>query len=200
MSHRTQQTRLKIEAAVTELVERQSLDRISVKAICDRALVSRAAFYRLYEDKYHLVEEIFDAGLERWSDEVGAIRFHDRSDIAVNLQDLRNEAALIRLFEHFSRTSRIYSAIMESRGSAWFRARTRAKLTRLFASVFSGRLSVGHTAKVPPGVGRNFLAGAFMGVAESWPEGAGKHSPAQMASWFRRIVYKGYIGALTGID
>jgi len=200
MSHRTQQTRLKIEAAVTEMVERQSLDRISVQAICDRAPVSRAAFYRLYKDKYHLIEAIFDAGLERWSDEVGAILFHDSSDIAVNLQDVRNEAALVRLFEHFARTSRVYSAIMESRGSAWFRARTRAKLTRLFSNVFIGRPAVGHTAKVPLGVGRDFLAGAFMGVAESWLEGADKHSPAQMASWFRRVVYKGYIGALTGID
>lgn len=41
--------------ALFQLLEKKSFDRITVKEICDIALVSRSGFYNHFEDKYHLL-------------------------------------------------------------------------------------------------------------------------------------------------
>jgi AcrR family transcriptional regulator len=49
-----------------ELVEDRGFDRVTVGELTSRAMVSRAAFYRNYRDKYDLVEQVFDEALAEW--------------------------------------------------------------------------------------------------------------------------------------
>jgi len=53
-------TRLKLAETTKLLMEKSTLDRISVKEIVDKAEVSRQTFYRNFDDKYHLVNWYFD--------------------------------------------------------------------------------------------------------------------------------------------
>ena len=48
--------KLEITSALDRLMNSTDLDRISVKAICDEAGVSRATFYRYFEDKFDVVK------------------------------------------------------------------------------------------------------------------------------------------------
>ncbi|MGA2477255.1 MAG: TetR/AcrR family transcriptional regulator C-terminal domain-containing protein [Spirochaetia bacterium] len=199
MSVRSFQTKLKIENALIALVDGQSLDRITVQEICAKAQVNRATFYRFFKDKYHLVDGIFEAALAKFSKEVGVLFFNRVSDIDSNFLEERYEGAWEGLFAHFAANSRIYAAMLGSRGSAWFHVRMKIGLMKLIAQVFRGRSIARRSAEVPPEIARCFFASALIGVIETWLNGGRKHSPTQMASWFRNIFYKGYVSALSGL-
>ncbi len=68
MSQPTTNIRLKrthklLREALVDLIDEQGFDAITIGALTSRALVSRAAFYRIYKDKYDLVEQIFDEAM-----------------------------------------------------------------------------------------------------------------------------------------
>ena len=49
-----------LREALLELIEERGFDALTVSEIIQRAMVSRTAFYRNYQDKYDLVEQIFE--------------------------------------------------------------------------------------------------------------------------------------------
>ena len=49
-----------LKAAAYELICRKPVEKLSTKAIFEKAEVSRQTFYRLYQDKYSLANEIYD--------------------------------------------------------------------------------------------------------------------------------------------
>ena len=57
---RVRRTQKLLREALIALIEERSFDAITVGEIAERAMVSRAAFYRHYQDKYDLVEKIFE--------------------------------------------------------------------------------------------------------------------------------------------
>ena len=56
---RVRRTQKLLREALIELIEERGFDALTVGEITERAMVSRAAFYRNYQDKYDLVEQIF---------------------------------------------------------------------------------------------------------------------------------------------
>ena len=54
-----------LREALIELIEERGFDALTVGEITERAMVSRAAFYRNYQDKYDLVEQIFEEAMSR---------------------------------------------------------------------------------------------------------------------------------------
>ena len=68
MSQQVQNVRLKrtqklLREALIELIEERGFDALTIGELTERAMVSRAAFYRNYQDKYALVEQIFDEAM-----------------------------------------------------------------------------------------------------------------------------------------
>lgn len=74
-SKQAMRTRKLISRAFMELLVEKDFEDISVVNICDKAMVTRATFYKYFEDKYHLAqcvlidlkEQIFDKGLQNFS-------------------------------------------------------------------------------------------------------------------------------------
>ena len=69
-------TRKLLSATLLDMMEEQSLEKISVIDLCTKALVNRATFYAHFEDKYHLLtfalEELKDEVYSRFSKDVKA--------------------------------------------------------------------------------------------------------------------------------
>lgn len=67
---------------------------------------------------------------------------------------------------------------------------------------FKGKVPYsGPDAKViPVNVVRWFLSSALVGVIHLWLDRGMEFSAFQVASWFRRIEYKGYVAPLTGVN
>jgi AcrR family transcriptional regulator len=60
-----------LREALVELIDERGFDAITIGALTSRAMVSRAAFYRNYQDKYDLVEQIFEEAMSALLSAVG---------------------------------------------------------------------------------------------------------------------------------
>src|SRR6266571_4017290 len=97
----------------------QKLLREALIELTERAMVSRAAFYRNYQDKYDLVEQIFEEAMSTLLNAVGELGREHPPEIWV------------RFFEHIAHYERLYRALLGRKGSPWFVRKMRASLADL---------------------------------------------------------------------
>ncbi len=82
--------------ALIELIEERGFDTVTVGEITERAMVSRATFYRLYQDKYDLVEQIYAEAIQALFDAISEPTTEHPPKIWV------------RFFEHIADYERLY--------------------------------------------------------------------------------------------
>ena len=124
---RVRRTQKLLREALIELIEEKGFDALTVGEITERAMVSRAAFYRNYHDKYDLVEQIFAEAMRALFDAV--------SEPA----SVHSPQIWVRFFEHIAEYERLYRALLGRKGSPWFVLKMRASLVDLVKEF--GRLS-----------------------------------------------------------
>ncbi|WP_236065169.1 TetR/AcrR family transcriptional regulator [Reticulibacter mediterranei] len=71
---RARRTRKLLRDALMALIEERGFDALTVGEIAARAMVSRAAFYRYYQDKYDLIEQIFEEEMQTLTRNLGSPR------------------------------------------------------------------------------------------------------------------------------
>jgi AcrR family transcriptional regulator len=125
MSQPTKNVRLRrtqklLREALIELIEERGFDALTIGELTSRALVSRAAFYRNYQDKYDLVEQIFEEIISTL-----------RGAVAHSGPDQHPPQVWVKFFEHIAEYERLYRALLGSQGSPWFVRKMRASLADL---------------------------------------------------------------------
>jgi AcrR family transcriptional regulator len=118
-SLRLRRTQKLLREALIELIEERGFDALTVGGITERALVSRAAFYRNYRDKYDLVEQIFAEVIQALFNAVSQPVTEHPPQIWVGF------------FEHIAEYERLYRALLGRKGSPWFVLKMRASLVDL---------------------------------------------------------------------
>ena len=116
---RVRRTRILLREALISLIEEQGFDVLTVGELTERAMVSRAAFYRNYQDKYELVEQIFEEAMSSLFEAIGELGQEHPPDVWV------------QFFEHIARYDRLYRALLGKKGSPWFVRKMRARLAEL---------------------------------------------------------------------
>lgn len=116
---RIRRTQKLLREALVELIEERSFDALTVGEITRRAMVSRAAFYRNYQDKYDLVEQIFEEAMQPLMSAIG------------HLGPERPPEQWVKLFEHVAEHERLYRALLGGKGSFWFVTKMRASLEEM---------------------------------------------------------------------
>ncbi|MFC0041986.1 TetR/AcrR family transcriptional regulator [Actinomadura rayongensis] len=175
---RTRRTRKLLREALTELIAERGFERTTVSAITERAMVSRAAFYRNYQDKYDLVETIF-------AEAVALLTAHppDGNDEPV-------ERRWIAFFEHFAEHHRIYAALLGDSGGQWFAGRMRARLTDLITAHLPDASAAGPPGGGPAGAGLvpTLISALFVQSIAWWLANGRPATAAEMADRFGRIA------------
>lgn len=69
-----------LRQALIDLLPSQSFESISVKAVCDKAQISRITFYTHFSDKYDLAESIFQEVIERGTDDYARLQQQNNPD------------------------------------------------------------------------------------------------------------------------
>jgi AcrR family transcriptional regulator len=116
---RVRRTQKLLREALVELIEERGFEALTVGELTDRAMVSRAAFYRNYQDKYDLVEQIFDEAMSALLSALGEIGSQHPPEMWV------------KFFEHIAEYDRLYRALLGKKGSPWFAGKMRASLVSL---------------------------------------------------------------------
>src|SRR5882757_2577048 len=116
---RVRRTQKLLREALIELIEERGFEALTIGEMTERAMVSRAAFYRNYQDKYDLVEQIFEEAMSALLNAVGDLGQEHPSEIWVTF------------FEHIAEYEQLYRALLGRKGSPWFVRKMRASLSDL---------------------------------------------------------------------
>jgi AcrR family transcriptional regulator len=116
---RLRRTQKLLREALIELIEERGFDALTVGEIAERAMVSRAAFYRNYQDKYALVEQIFEEAMSALLNAVAEMGPEHPPQVWV------------KFFEHIAEFERLYRALLGRKGSPWFVLKMRAAMAEL---------------------------------------------------------------------
>jgi AcrR family transcriptional regulator len=116
---RVRRTQKLLREALIELIEERGFEALTIGEITERAMVSRAAFYRNYQDKYDLVEQIFEEAMSALLGAVGDLGTEHPAEIWV------------KFFEHIAQYEQLYRALLGRKGSPWFVRKMRASLADL---------------------------------------------------------------------
>ena len=108
-----------LREALIELIEERGFEALTIGELTERALVSRAAFYRNYQDKYALVDQIFEEAMRALLAAVGDLGREHPAETWVTF------------FEHIAEYERLYRALLGKNGSPWFVRKMRAALAGL---------------------------------------------------------------------
>jgi AcrR family transcriptional regulator len=171
---RVRRTQKLLREALIELIEERGFEALTIGEITERAMVSRAAFYRNYQDKYDLVEQIFEEAMSALLNAVGDLGQEHPAEIWVTF------------FEHIASYDRLYRALLSSKGSPWFVRKMRAALSGLVKE--RGRLPHGPDASahsvhtfsdelVP-----DLVSAMFVEAITWWLEHGRPYTPKEMAT------------------
>ena len=133
---RVRRTQKLLREALIELIEERGFEALTIGEITGRAMVSRAAFYRNYQDKYDLVEQIFEEAMNALLGAVGDLGREHPTE------------TWVKFFEHIEQYERLYRALLGSKGSPWFVRKMRASLAALVKE--RGRFPHGPDASARP--------------------------------------------------
>lgn len=116
---RVRRTQKLLREALVDLIEERGFEALTVGEITDRAMISRATFYRNYQDKYDLVEQIF-------SEAMGTMF------TAISEPGTEHPPAIwVKFFEHIAEYERLYRALLGRKGSSWFVLKMRSSMSEL---------------------------------------------------------------------
>ena len=133
---RVRRTQKLLREALIELIEERDFEALTIGELTERAMVSRAAFYRNYQDKYDLVEQIFEEAMNALLGAVGDLGREHPAEIWV------------AFFEHIAEYERLYRALLGRKGSPWFVRKMRTSLAGLVKE--RGQLPHGPDASARP--------------------------------------------------
>lgn len=124
---RTRRTQKLLRTALMDLVGERDFEALTVGEIAERAMVSRAGFYRYYQDKYDLVEQLFEEAVCTMM-----------SDLNAHPQVVRNPEETqvvpepwVKFFEHLMEYERLYRGLLVSKSSSWWVEKMRASLSEV---------------------------------------------------------------------
>lgn len=177
---RLRRTHKLLRDALIELIDERGFDAITVGELTTRALVSRAAFYRNYRDKFDLVEQIFAEAMDALFAAVGELgRDHP-------------PAVWVKFFEHIAAYDRLYRALLGTQGSPWFVRKLRAALVSLLHE--RGHLPHGtHAAErrhdtFADGFVPDMVAAMFVEAIRWWLEHDRPSTPTEIATRTARLA------------
>jgi AcrR family transcriptional regulator len=209
MSHisddlRVRRTQKLIREALIALIEEQSFDAITVGEIASRAMVSRTAFYRYYEDKYDLVIRIFEEMITLMNQEFDTFRHDALRTMKPRITGKTwgqifaySEEVLppyVALFEHVVQYERLYLALLGKKGSPWFVTNLRAYLARMvqerLRDLLKGLTGQERIASrvIEDGFVPAQIAALLVDTIIWWLEQERPYSPTKIATYYYRMM------------
>ncbi len=177
---RLRRTQKLLREALIELIEERGFDSLTIGELTERAMVSRAAFYRNYQDKYALVEQIFEEAMSALFAAIGDLGREHPPEIWV------------KFFEHIAEYERLYRALLGKKGSPWFVWKMRTALAGLLKE--RGQLPHGPNASDRPlhsfsdGFVPDMVSALFVEAITWWLEQRRPYTPREIATRSARLA------------
>src|SRR5436309_10973551 len=109
---RVKRARKLLRTALMDLIVERGFEALTVGEIAERAMVSRAGFYRYYQDKYDLVEQLFEEAVSTMMNDLNS---PPRAVLSGEETQALPEP-WVKLFEHLAKYERLYRVLLASKG------------------------------------------------------------------------------------
>lgn len=196
VDRRAARTRAKLHAALLSLIAEKSYEAIGVKDICERAGVSRSAFYAHYATKDDLMRSGFGAlrqlavtsrqhrsGRQESGDGPSGDGASGDRRLAFSLNLLHHARDHFHLHERLG-----------DRGVGIAREKVREVLSDLLRCELSAASRRDRRLAMPRELVVQYLTGATMAVITWWLEGGAKLPPIEVDAMLRRVALNGIAG------
>ena len=168
--------------ALMALITEQEFEAITVKEICDRAMVHRTTFYNHYEDKYDLLTR----GMREMHDPLAELDL----TAATASGDLFF-SHFLHIFAHVALHERFYRAMLCGKGVSSFQAWLRTYFAEYIATNMQLLAQKGQTFPAPLPLLAHFYAGAFLSTLAWWLSHDLPYSPEQMGHYMCNLLVEG---------
>jgi AcrR family transcriptional regulator len=172
---RVRRTHKLLWEALMALMTERAFEEITVKEICERAMVHRTTFYKHYEDKYALLEQ----GMRQMYDALVAEVHVPPSAFSVD----HPPPYFIRLFEHVAEHQQFYKLMLCGEGIGRFQKLVKAYLVEQGEAKVRELTQANQQLAVPPAMYMQYVAGAVISTLAWWLEHNMPHSPGRMAQY-----------------
>jgi len=167
------------EALMAELSER-AFEEITVKDICERAMVHRTTFYKHYEDKYALLEQ----GMQQMYDALVAEVVHaPPSAFSAD----HPPPYFVRVFEHVAEHQHFYKLMLCGEGIGRFQKLVKDYIAEQALAKMLELTPANQRFAFPPAMHVQFFAGAVLSLLAWWLENDMPLSPHHMAQYLLSV-------------
>jgi AcrR family transcriptional regulator len=163
------------EALMAELSQR-SFEEITVKDICERAMVHRTTFYKHYEDKYALLEQ----GMRQMYDTL--VKAEEHVPPGAFSMD-HPPPYFVLLFEHVAEHQQFYKLMLCGEGIGRFQKLVKDYIAEVVEAKLRELAPANHKLTVPLAMQVQFLAGAVLSLLAWWLENDMPLPPRSMAQY-----------------
>jgi AcrR family transcriptional regulator len=177
---RIKKSKKALKDALISLMQNKDLKEISITDIVDLADLNRGTFYKHYQYKEELLEEIMDDVI---ADLIVSYREPYKSSDTFIVNDLTT--SVIKIFEHVANYSNIYTLILKSNGLPGFQNRICHELKKLPLEDFEN-YQTNH--KINTNLYSSYQAHAIFGMIIEWVNEEFKYSTAYMAEQLLEII------------
>ncbi|MEN8699652.1 TetR/AcrR family transcriptional regulator [Bacillus infantis] len=169
-----------LKEALVSLMQGKDFKDISITEIVNRADLNRGTFYKHYQYKEDLLQEMID---EVIADLIESFREPYKGMEVLEVNKLNTSA--IKVFDHVSRFSGFYSLIVQSNTMAGFQAQFCLVLKDLALNDLDLPFPVPHINRE---MQASYQAYAILGMIVEWVNGGFKYSPSYMAQQLLEIM------------
>ncbi|WP_145146197.1 TetR/AcrR family transcriptional regulator [Paenibacillus xylanexedens] len=180
IDRRIKKSKAALKDALIHLMQKHPFKEISITDIVQRADLNRGTFYRHYQYKEDLFNEIINDVIQ---DLVTSFRkpYQDKEEFEVNLMP----SSAITIFEHVHQHAQFYTLVVKSEASSNFQ--------RMICDVLRDLALQDLNHIFPPHINHEILASyqshAIFGMIMEWIRQEFRHSPAYMAGELFKIIH-----------
>jgi AcrR family transcriptional regulator len=177
---RVRRTHKLLWEALMEELSQHSFEEITVKDICDRAMVHRTTFYKHYEDKYALLEQ----GMRQMYDDLVVAQEHvPPSAFSVE----HPPPYFIHLFEHVAQHQQFYKLMLCGEGVSRFQKLIKEYIAEVASAKMHESAPANQHLAFPLAMHVQCVAGAVLSLLAWWLENDMPLSPHHMAQYLLSI-------------
>lgn len=166
---RVRRTRKLLQDALIQLTVEKGFPNVTIRDLCERALVNRSTFYRHYLDKYDLLDQFMDEVYALTSD----------ADFVAEKNGLLNWLNHIRSLGDF------YRVMLGADGDARFIQRFRDQIERRYHLLYAQSEA---TSSLPVELRVSYISCASIGAILWWLEKGQTWTAEAVAAWMADLI------------
>lgn len=178
---RLRRTRNVLKQALIDLTIERGFAAITVRDICERAMVNRSTFYRNYLDKYDLLEKYMDEMYEVVSSTQEVLPSPEPGAATP-------PQGLIVMLDHIRMNADFFRVMLGEKGDAAFTQRVRQYIEKRLRDIIPAVDVPTVSGRPPLDLGIRYTAQAGIGALLWWLEDKQPCTAEQLATWLSRYA------------